>query len=112
MKGSVFRRGTVEGTGSAINISLGFTPAAVQVINIDGDAMMWWTDDMTDGEAYKIVAAGTNAQIGTGGVTPYAGSPTPGSEAAVGFTIGADTDVNASAETIMWMAWGTEDATT
>lgn len=107
MKGNTFRRGTVEGTAAAINVQLGFTPQAVQVINIDGDAMMWWTDDMTDGEAYKIVAAGTNAQIATGGVTPYAG--TVGGNGA-GFTIGADADVNATDETIIWMAWGGEDA--
>lgn len=100
-----FATGTVEGTGSAINISCGFTPAYVQVINIDGDASMIWTADMTDGEAYKTVAAGTNAQIATGGVTPYTGSS---GSASVGFTIGADTDVNASAETIMWAAWGKE----
>lgn len=100
MKGH-FATGTVEGTGSAINIQCGFSPDYVRLINIDGDATLDWTSDMTDGEGYKFVAAGTNAQIATGGITPYAG--TVGGDNA-GFTIGADADVNASAETIMWIA--------
>ena len=97
-----FAKGTVEGTGSAINVELGFTPSVVRLINIDGDATLDWTDDMPDDEGYKFVAAGTNAQIGSGGITPYAGT-VAGDEA--GFTIGTDSDVNASAETIIWMAW-------
>ena len=100
-----FASGTVEGTGAAINVQCGFTPAYVRVINIDGDAIMEWEENMTDGEAYKIVAAGTNAQIATGGITPYAGSAGANSK---GFTIGADADVNASAETLHWIAMGKE----
>ena len=97
-----FATGTVEGTGSAINVSCGFTPDYVKVMNIDGDAFMEYTSDMTSGEAFKTIADGTTAQIATGGVSPYVGSA---ATAAVGFTIGADTDVNASAETIMWVAF-------
>lgn len=100
-----FATGTVEGTAAAINVELGFTPAYVKLINIDGDATLDWTEDMADDEGYKFVAAGTNAQIATGGITPYAGSA---ASAAKGFTIGTDADVNASAETIMWVAFGKE----
>lgn len=100
-----FATGTVEGTGSAINVELGFTPAYVKLINIDGDATLEWTEDMTDGEGYKFVAAGTNAQIATGGITPYAGAEASASK---GFTIGTDSDVNASAETLMYVAFGKE----
>lgn len=100
-----FKTGTVEGTGAAINLELGFTPSYVQLINIDGDASLVWTDTMTDGEGYKTVAAGTNAQIATGGITPYAGAE---GSASVGITIGTDADVNASAETLHWVAWGAE----
>lgn len=100
-----FATGTVEGTGSAINIECGFTPDFVRLINIDGDATLDWTSDMGDDEGYKFVAAGTNAQVGSGGITPYAGVQETGSK---GFTIGTDADVNASAETIMWAAWGKE----
>jgi hypothetical protein len=93
--------GTVEGTGSAINIPCGFQPNLVRLINIDGDAILDWTSDMGAGKGYKTVAAGTNALIATGGITAYTGSEGSESE---GFTIGADADVNASAETIVWVA--------
>lgn len=100
-----FKTGTVEGTGSAINMELGFTPSYVRLINVDGDASLEWMSTMADGEGYKTVAAGANAQITTGGITPYAGSE---GSASVGFTIGADVDVNASGETIHWVAMGAE----
>lgn len=100
-----FATGTVEGTGSAINIATGFTPDWVMLLNIDGDARLDYTSDMPDGDGFKTVAAGTTAQISTNGVTPYAGTAA-GDEA--GFTIGADADVNASGETLVWVAMGKE----
>ena len=95
--------GTVEGTGSAINVSCGFTPKHITLINIDGDARLDWNDQYADGTGYKIIAAGTGALIGSNGITPYSGSS---GSAAKGFTIGTDSDVNASGETINWTAWG------
>jgi len=95
--------GTVEGTGAAINISCGFTPVAVRIDNIDGDAILVWNDAMPDASGMKTIAAGTTAHITSAGVTAYAGSAASASK---GFTIGADTDVNVSAETICWTAWG------
>jgi len=95
--------GTVEGTGSAIDVPLGFTPKAVDIYNIDGDVILKWNDKMPDASGMKTIAAGTTAHITSNGVTPYAGAS---ASAAVGFTIGADTDVNVSAETICWEARG------
>lgn len=95
--------GTVEGTGSAINISCGFTPKAVRIDNIDGDAILMWNDQMPDDSGMKTIAAGTTAHITSDGVTPYDGSS---ASAAKGFTIGADSDINVSAETLCWTAWG------
>lgn len=100
-----FKVGTVEGTGAAINMELGFTPSFVRLINIDGDASLDWMSSMADGEGYKTVAAGANAQIATNGITPYAGAE---GSASVGFTIGADADVNAAGETLHWVAMGAE----
>lgn len=98
-------RGTVEGTGAALNIQCGFTPAHVRVLNVDGLATMEWTSDFADGTALKTVTAGTMSLAGSNGITPYAG--TAGGDSA-GFTIGADADVNVSAETINWVAYGAE----
>lgn len=98
-----FASGTVEGTGAAINVECGFTPDYVKLINIDGDATLEYTSDMTAGEGYKIIGAtGVGAQMAaSAGVTAYAGAE---GTASAGFTIGTDTDVNAAAETIMWIA--------
>lgn len=98
-----FKTGTVEGTGSAINVELGFTPKYVKIINIDGDCFGDWTEDMPDASVMKTIAAGTTAHATTNGITPYAGSSGANAK---GFTIGADTDLNVSAETITWVAWG------
>ncbi len=102
--------GTVEGTGAALNIELGFTPKAVRIDNVDGLVQLFWNDDMPDASGIKQITAGTLSWITSNGVTPYAGSDTPGSEETEGFTIGADADVNVSAETIYWTAWGGENA--
>lgn len=101
MDSNYMKNGTVEGTGAAINISVGFIPRRVVLENIDGDAILTWTPDMGDDGGYKTVAAGTNAHIASGGITGYSGS----ASAAEGFTIGTDTDVNVSDETIIWTAF-------
>lgn len=94
--------GTVEGTGAAINIALGFKPAHIEVHNIDGDAILIWNDAMPAASGMKTVAAGTTAHITSAGISLYAGVAATTGE---GFTIGADTDVNVEAETICWTAW-------
>lgn len=91
--------GTVEGTAASISIDVGFTPTWVRLINIDGDAVLDWTDDMGAGTGYKLVAAGTNAFVSTGGVTQATAD-----DGVIGFKIGTDADINASAETIIWLA--------
>lgn len=112
-----FKRGSVEGTGSAINVECGFTPDYVWLLNIDDAGSLWpsmtWTADMADASAFKtlaIVDSGSTAgksseKVTTNGITPYAGTVGSDSE---GFTIGADTDVNASAETIVYVAMASE----
>lgn len=95
-----FATGTVEGTGAAININTGFEIAYVRIINVDGNAEMEWNKSLAAGYAYKM-NGGTNALITSGGVTAR-----DDDDSSMGFTIGADADVNAAAETIIWMAFG------
>lgn len=109
---SNFRSGTVNGTGAAINVSLGWKPDYVKLINIADasslDPMMEWTSDMPAAAGVKYLriadngtsAAKSHAYVTTGGVSAYAGSDS----AAEGFTIGADADINASGEKIVWIA--------
>lgn len=97
MRGTPFV-GTVEGTGAAINISLGFTPSYIRVVNTeDGDTIHEWFNGMTDGHAIKIVDGGaaTNiSRITSNGISAYAGTTT----AAKGVTLG--TDVSESGKTL------------
>lgn len=107
-KGQV-RTGTVSGTGSAINVELGFTPKVVFLINETDPGMFIWTDVMADAEALKMTDAVALTFPTSNGISVYAGSATPGSEAEKGFTIGADSDLNASSDVIHYIAIGGED---
>lgn len=109
--------GTVEGTGSAINVELGFTPRYVKCINIDDagslDPTIEWFTGMAAASGMKTLSIADNgstsglssAYVTSNGISTYAGSDTPGSEASMGFTIGADADINAADETILWIAF-------
>lgn len=46
--------GKITGTGSAINLSLGFTPSKVLIHNITRGTDVMWTPDMVDGEGVKV----------------------------------------------------------
>lgn len=97
-----FASGTVEGTGSAINVSLGWKPDYVKVFNQDHTNVVTleYTSTMPDAAAFKDINAGTLTLITSNGITPYDGDDTT----PAGFTIGADADANVSAETIHWVA--------
>ncbi len=94
--------GTVEGTGVAINVQVGFVPSYVMVHNYDSADMdtLEWFSGMTDGHAFKTTGS-TRSKSTSNGISAYAG--TEGGEGR-GFTIGADGDVNAADETIYWLA--------
>ncbi len=95
--------GAVEGTGAAINIELGFTPVRVELRNIDGLAELNWTTEDGAAKGTKRITDGTMTNLSSNGVSAYAGAS---GATGKGFTIGADTDVNVSAETINYTAWG------
>jgi hypothetical protein len=107
-----FKTGSVNGTGSAITISLGWKPDYVKVINIADagslDPIIEWTSDMPAAAGIKYLrivdnattANKSHAYVASNGISTYAGSTT----AAEGFVIGADADINASGEKIVWIA--------
>jgi len=101
--------GTVEGTGSAINVKCGFKPRYVKLFNIDDGGslmpMMEWHEGLADGYGIKWLIGTTYTTpsiASSGGITPYSGSDAAGE--GQGFTIGTDSDINASGETILWLA--------
>ena len=105
--------GAVAGTGSAINVSLGFKPRYVKVWN-PNDAgslfpMMEWFEGLTAAYGFKYLKIADNGATGnlsstlvtSNGISQYAGVAGGATE---GFTIGADADINAAGETIWYMA--------
>jgi hypothetical protein len=108
-----FAYGTVEGTGSAINVECGFQPDYVKCVNIDDagglDPVLEWINGMGAGTGLlwlKTVDSGATGNashdlLSSDGITAYAGAEAANSE---GFTIGANANLNASGETIIWVA--------
>ncbi|WP_022727227.1 hypothetical protein [Fodinicurvata sediminis] len=98
------KTGTVEGTGSAINVALGFQPDHVRIFNIDATnpVSVEWTSDMDDGHGLKL-KGGTVAysKITSNGITPYDGAD---NDEGYGFTIGADSDLNVNNQTLVYVA--------
>lgn len=109
-----FAFGTVEGTGAAINVVTGFTPAFVVAVNIDDAGTLaplgMWISGMTAANMVKFLRIADNGSTGamshalatSNGISLYAGVAGSVSN---GFTIGADADLNAAAETILWVAF-------
>lgn len=104
-KGHV-QTGTVTGTGAAINVPTGFKPSRVELHNVTGLASLVWTKTMAAASGVKTITAGTMSFITSNGVSHFTG--TAGGDAE-GFTIGADTDVNVSAEVIHYTVYGDSD---
>lgn len=93
------KTGTVTGTGAALNISLGFSPDAVVIINDTTFDRLEWFSNMPAASGFKRVAAGTGTKITVNGISQFAGSGTQ----QTGFTIGADS-VNGSGNTLRYWA--------
>lgn len=91
--------GSLVGTGSAINVrTVTFRPRKVEIFNVSGVCMAVWTNTMADASALKTVDSGAGATdisfVTSDGITPLSD----------GFTLGADSDLNASGETVHWVA--------
>lgn len=94
--------GVVTGTGANINISLGFVPDYVEVINYTAPASGKWFKGMPAGSAFKHIAGtGGLTKITSLGISEYAGVA---GGATPGFTIGADTAINVATNPIYWVA--------
>lgn len=94
--------GTYEGTGAAINISLGFVPDYVRIWNAeDGDASWEWFNGMTAAHALATANHDTAQQsrITSNGVTAYEPADYTNEE---GFTVG--TAISESGKTFRYVA--------
>jgi len=87
-------RGSFVGTGSALSVeTVGFLPRSVKLFNETGLVTAQWIEGMADLAGLKQVTDGTISLM-TAGITPTA----------TGFDVGADSDLNASAETVYFEA--------
>lgn len=98
-------QGTIAGTGAAINVSLGFIPQHVRIINQTKLSEYNWFSSMDDAAALKQVTAGTISAITADGISRYAG--TSGATGA-GFTIGTDARLNANNDVIHYFAFSAD----
>lgn len=85
-----------DGTVAAFNITTGFKPRYVKVLNNTSRDWIEWFEGMADASAHKTVAAGTGTSITTLGITPLS----------YGFTVGLDLDINVTNEQLSWLAIG------
>jgi len=88
-------RGAFEGTGADLDVkTVGFRPKHVTLLNVTGLVRAEWNESMADDTAVKTVTDGTISVISSNGITPLAN----------GFSVGADTDINVSAEVVHFEA--------
>lgn len=89
------RRGSFTGTGAQLDVKgVGFRPKMVKLYNVTGLCTGYWQEGMADASVVKQVTAGTISAPTSDGITPLAD----------GFRLGADADLNVSAEVVHWEA--------
>lgn len=98
MENSYFATGTHAGNGAAKNVSIGWKPKKVTVYDVTNNLTFVYTNTMTDANAVKTIADGTQSLVAADMVTPYGGSTTT----TPGFTLGAT--LNANGATLHWVA--------
>lgn len=89
---TITKVGTYTGTGAAVNVSVGFVPDFVQIVNITAPAVDEWFSGMTAGTSVTITGAAA-IRAAPGGVTAFLGTA---ATAGQGFTVGAALSTNAS----------------
>lgn len=97
--------GTTTGTGAALNVAVGFQPKMLFIWNETDPGIYYWQDTMADAEMVKVTDAVAMTFPTSNGLSAYAGVI---ATTAKGFTIGADTDMNAASDVIHYAAIGAD----
>jgi len=85
------------GTVAAFDITTGFKPLYVKVVNLAATgSQVEWFHGMAADSGMKRVTAGDMTLITTLGITQLSN----------GFTVGLDTDLNVTSEQLSWLAIG------
>jgi hypothetical protein len=86
------KRGKFTGNGAALNISVGFKPDFVLIINVtDGTSVEFFIDDVAGATGSVDIDAAAGPVTDAGGITAFAGD----SSNAPGFSVDAGNSVNA-----------------
>lgn len=85
-----------SGTAAAFDLTIGFKPRYVRIVNETSGDVIEWYEGMADSEGYKRVAAGAGAMVTSNGIIPLEN----------GFTVGLDTDINVTDQVLSWIALG------
>jgi hypothetical protein len=86
------KRGKFTGTGAAVNVSCGFKPDVVLIMNItDGTNIFFFIDDVAGATGSVDIDAAAGPLTDAGGITAYAGD----SSNAPGFSVDAGNSVSA-----------------
>jgi hypothetical protein len=98
---------------AAINVVCGFYPSAVEVFNPDNGVKLWWTEDMTEGTANKIVPVAHGrtgllepATLSITSTKAYVNYASVYAQSTTGFTSTAAGTSNPAAATCNKSAWG------
>lgn len=89
---TITKVGTYTGSGAAQNISVGFIPDHVTIVNTTAPAVDVWFNGMAAGTSVTTTGAAAT-RAAPNGVTAFAGTA---AEAGQGFTVGAGLSTNAS----------------
>lgn len=102
------KTGTVEGTGAAIFVNIGFIPRHVRLFNRDGNCSLEWTWDMGAGKGFKLDGGSVDNGFKVGFTFISSGGITVSNQydSQIGFYIGTDSDLNVDGETIDYAVYG------
>lgn len=99
--GSELVTGKIIADGAAANVSIGFIPSFLIIINYTNPSTHFWTKGMTDAYEHEIGATGTQQIVTSAGISDYAGD----NDQAPGFTIGTNSVLNTSSDVLYYVAF-------
>jgi len=100
--GHVTGKITVATDAAANNVSIGFVPSAILILNYTNPTWHLWIKGMTAAYVATIPATGGALAIATsGGITAYDGS----ASVAPGFTYGTDATLNTAGDVLYFIAF-------
>lgn len=96
---TITKTGSFVGTGAAVNVSVGFIPDYVKIINTtDGDQIDEWFNGMAAATSISNTSAAVATRAAPNGISSYDGSTTAGE----GFTAGAG--ISETGKTLFYIA--------